>query len=552
MKNIVVNHRWSAVVLALGALCGPVASAQTAQEELQQLRATTQALINTLVESGLLTREKAAAMLKQVQPSASSTPAAPVAAATAPAAEVGSDGKRVVRVPYVSESVRQEMREQIKAEVLTQAKTERWGQANAYPEWLSRFQFDGDLRVREEAIRLGADNTKPEGFRFGEYTRAADFATSSASSNGLPNSNTQSDLQRSRVRARLGVGSKVSDEVSVGLRLSTGSSTASPTSTNQTMGQSFNKYAVVLDRVYLELKPVADVRLMAGRINNPFYSTDLVYADDLGFEGFAAHTQRHWQGGEAFATAGYFPLTESKPGVSNSRSLVGLQLGNALKLANQDEWKVGLALYTYQGMAGARETDDVRTSQADYAIRYEYGNGFRQRGNTLFRVNAPSDTASVYGLASEFKVLNLTTALSLNHLTGQPITVTGDFVKNLAFDAQKIAARTGSALGDGKDTGLMVRAAFGPAQVHHKGQWNASMAYRYLGSDAVLDAFTNSDFGLGGTNNKGWILQTSYGLYNNTWLTARWLSANQLDSFAPGAVTKFSSDIFQLDLNARF
>lgn len=148
MKNIVVNHRWSAVVLALGALCGPVASAQTAQEELQQLRATTQALINTLVESGLLTREKAAAMLKQVQPSASSTPAAPVAAATAPAAEVGSDGKRVVRVPYVSESVRQEMREQIKAEVLTQAKTERWGQANAYPEWLSRFQFDGDLRGR--------------------------------------------------------------------------------------------------------------------------------------------------------------------------------------------------------------------------------------------------------------------------------------------------------------------------------------------------------------------------------------------------------------------
>ena len=552
MKNLVVNHRWSAVVLALGALCGPVASAQTAQEELQQLRATTQALINTLVESGLLTREKAAAMLKQVQPSATSAPAAPVAAATAPAPEVGSDGKRVVRVPYVPESVRQEMREQIKAEVLTQAKTERWGQPNAYPEWLNRFQLDGDVRVREEAIRLGADNTAPAGFRFGEYARAADFATSSASSNGLPNSNTQSDLQRSRVRARLGVGSKVSDEVSMGLRLSTGSSTASPTSTNQTMGQSFNKYAVVLDRVYLEVKPSADWRLMAGRINNPFYSTDLVYADDLGFEGFAALTQRPWQGGQAFASAGYFPLTESKPGVSNSRSLVGVQLGNAMKLANQDEWKVGLAVYSYQGMAGARESDTTRTSQADYAIRYEYANGFRQRGNTLFRVNAPSDTASVYGLASDFKVLNLTTALTLNHLTGQPITVTGDFVKNLAFDPQKIAARTGSALADGKDTGLMLRAAFGPGQVHHKGEWNASMGYRVLGSDAVLDAFTNSDFGLGGTNNKGWILQTSYGLYHNTWLTARWLSANQLDSFAPGTTTKFSSDIFQLDLNARF
>jgi hypothetical protein len=173
----------------------------------------------------------------------------------------------------------------------------------------------------------------------------------------------------------------------------------------------------------------------------------------------------------------------------------------------------------------------------------------------LFRVNALTDnylTPSVFGLASEFRILNLTSSLSLNHLLGQPVVLTGDLVKNIGFNAKKIAARTGSDLTDGKDTGVMLRAAFGPLQVHHKGQWNASLAYRYLGSDAVLDAFTNSDFGLGGTNNKGWILQGNYGLYTNTWLTARWLSANQIDPFAPGKITKFSSDILQLDLNARF
>ena len=47
-------------------------------------------------------------------------------------------------------------------------------------------------------------------------------------------------------------------------------------------------------------------------------------------------------------------------------------------------------------------------------------------------------------------------------------------------------------------------------------------------------------------------MQGSYGLYKNTWLSARWLSANQIDSFAPGKSTKLSSDILQLDLNARF
>ena len=67
MKKTVLNLKVSALALALGAALSPAVQAQTAAEELQQLRATTQALINTLVESGLLTREKAAAMLKQVR-----------------------------------------------------------------------------------------------------------------------------------------------------------------------------------------------------------------------------------------------------------------------------------------------------------------------------------------------------------------------------------------------------------------------------------------------------------------------------------------------------
>lgn len=545
-KNL--NLQVSALVLALGAAFCPVVQAQTAAEELQQLRATTQALINTLVESGLLTREKAAAMMRQAQTGAASAPSA--AAAAAP--ETGADGKRVVRVPFVPESVRREMREQIKGEVLSQAKTERWGQPEAYPEWLGRFSLEGDFRARAEAVSLASDNTAPgeAGFKSGEYTRAADLALNRA--NGVPNSNTQENFDRTRVRARLGVGAKVSDEVSAGVRLSTGSSTGSPTSTNQTLGQSFNKYAVVLDRAFVQVKPDAAWGVTAGRMANPFYSTDLVYADDLGFEGFALTGQRKWQGGESFASVGYFPLTENKPGATPARSLVGLQLGNVYKLANQDDLKVGLALYSYQGMTASRETEDARLTRPDYAVRHEYGSALRQRGNTLFRVNSQLDTATNLGLASEFKILNLTTSLGLRQSLGQPVVLTADLVKNLGFDAKKIQARTGQALDGGKDTGYMLRAAFGPAQVLQKGQWNTALTYRYLGSDAVLDAFTNSDFGLGGTNNKGWILQGSYGLYKNTWVSARWLSANQIDSFAPGKTTQLSSDVLQLDLNARF
>jgi hypothetical protein len=89
------------------------------------------------------------------------------------------------------------------------------------------------------------------------------------------------------------------------------------------------------------------------------------------------------------------------------------------------------------------------------------------------------------------------------------------------------------------------------------GDWNAYLGYRYLGSDAVLDAFTSSDFGLGGTNNKGYIVGANIGVARNTWLNARWMSSDQIDSATPAqpstaAKSKFSVDLLQIDLNTRF
>ena len=79
-----------------------------------------------------------------------------------------------------------------------------------------------------------------------------------------------------------------------------------------------------------------------------------------------------------------------------------------------------------------------------------------------------------------------------------------------------------------------------------RSDWQFTTAYKYLERDAVLDAFTDSDFHLGGTDTKGWILGGSYGLGANAWLTLRWLSANEIDG-APLAI-----DILQVDVNAKF
>jgi len=551
-----------AMMISAALVAAPSLAQADERNDLEQLRATTVSLIDALVEGGVMTREKANKLVADAEAKAKAQALARPRVAETPAPEIGPDGKKIVRVPYVPESMKREIREQVKTEVLAQAKTERWGEPGAMPDWLDRFSFEGDMRLRYEAQRFGQDNSPPGVPDFGDnsFTRAADI--SSNTSNGYYNFNTQDYRSRWRVRARLGVNAKVSDMTSAGIRISTGNSNDRE-STNQTLGQNFNKYSVVIDRAFIKFDPFPWLSLIGGRIANPYLSTDLVYADDLNFEGVATTLKLKLTDSlEAFAVGGWFPIQENQPLKSTSRDMLGLQGGINLKLASAISFKGGVALYRFRGIEGQRE-DDANFSGVplipNYGTRFEYADGLRQRGNTLFAVNAFSDLANptIWGLASGFRELNLTGSLDLAYFDPVHIVITGDYVKNLDFSRSKMEQRTGVKLEDGKDYGYLGRILVGQPNPAKRGDWNVSLTYRYLGSDAVLDAFTNSDFGLGGTNNKGYILAASYGLDKNTWLSARWLSSDLIDPMVPAyggfqPKTKLSVDVFQLDINARF
>lgn len=472
---------------------------------------------------------------------------------------------RVVRVPYVPESMRREIREQVKQEVLAQAKEERWGNPGALPEWLDRFQFEGDVRLRSDSFRLEQSNT-PAGIIYNApnfLTRGADLAGANNSYYGVPNVNTQDDYNRARLRFRFGATAKVADTVSTGFRISTGS-TSGPTSTNQTMGQGFNKYTLVLDRAFITYNPTPWLSLTGGRIANPFFSTDLVWAEDLSFEGIAAkYSKLLTPELTAFAAAGWFPLRTDLPLQTSSRDLQGLQAGLNWRLTPTTDFKLAAAIYNYHGIEGQLETNARYgpPSASDYGTLYEYPSSVRQRGNTLFVVNALNDIAlnpTYWGLASDFRELNLTGSLDIARFDPVHVVLTGDYVRNLAFDRNQIAQVTGSQVVDGKNYGYMGKITVGHPTMTRWGDWNVSLAYRWLGSDAVIDAYTNSDFGMGGTNNKGYILGASWGIDKNAWLSARWMSSQLIDSMAPQiagstvAPTKLSVDLLQVDLNAKF
>lgn len=514
------------------------------RESLETLRETTLNLIDALVEQGIFSREKADAMIKAAQTKAAKAVTREKSKTNTP-----------VRVQYVPETVKNEIREQLRQEVLAQAKAERWAEPNAVPSWLDRLKWEGDIRVRYQMEEFAKSNASPDDYFVAlpatnpEVTRAAGFIPISA--------NTQADRERFRVRARLGLLAKVSDDWSAGVRLATGS-TSDRVSTNQTLGQDFNKYQFLLDRAYVKYEPAEWFSVTAGRVPNPWFSTDLVWDEDLNFEGISATFKPNFADGDfkPFLTLGAFPLREDGPPSRKSRWLRGAQIGAKWQMVPNTRLNVGLAVYDYDNIEGRPETQD---NYLDYLVggsatygQYEYGSGLRQKGNTLFDTAYQADTSTIWGLASKFRPVNLTASLDLAHFDPVHVVLTADFVKNTAFDRSEIQRRTGVALTDGKDFGYLYKVALGMPKLEKRHDWQASFAYRYLGSDATVDAFTDSDFGLGGTNLKGYQLGLNYGVDQNAWLSLRWMSAESIESFSSNSSHRFAVDLLQADVNVRF
>ena len=176
------------------------------------------------------------------------------------------------RVPYLSEAMKTQIRNEIKEEILTQARAERWACPMPAPPGLTCIKIDGDLRYRHQADRPSKDNTPPyvylgaEGANDNGISRAPDFAAYNNS--GYATASTEDKRDRERLRLRLGLTAKVSDEVGVGVRLATGN-TNDRVSTNQTLGQGFNKYQLLVDRAFIRVDPLESLTVHAGRMPNP-------------------------------------------------------------------------------------------------------------------------------------------------------------------------------------------------------------------------------------------------------------------------------------------
>jgi hypothetical protein len=537
---------FTAKILRASLMCvtlvlAPVVACVAADERqsLEELRNTVINLLQGLVDQGVITKEKADQMVKAAQ-----------AKAAADAAALAKSDEGAVRVPYVPQIVKDEIAKQVAeevkpavvADVVKDAKTEKWGVPGAMPDWLSRIRLSGDLTLREEDIFYAKDNVTNEYLNYYAINTAGGI--SKAGENAFED--TTVDRLRFRGRARLAVDGSITDSITAGMRIATGN-TSDLVSESQTLDGTA-PYQFGLDELFIRVDERTANRfpwlsVVGGRYINPYDTpTDLIFHRDLTFEGIAATGRLGFGDGSAdqshvFLTLGAHPLQEIALSAQD-KWLAGAQIGTNLRWGDGQHLRVSGAFFDYFNVTGRLNAPD--STVFDFTAPQ-----FARQGNTYFDIANSSDpTVNLLALASKFRLVNVnaTYVLPVQQYT---MAITADAVRNFGYNAAEVSANVGSYVAP-RTKGYQAQVSFGDPTVLVAGAWRGTIGYRYLQRDAVIDAYTDSDFHFGGADAAGYYVTADYGLAQRVWMRLRYLSSNAIDGPTLGI------DTLQIDLNTRF
>ncbi|MGH8417727.1 MAG: putative porin [Pseudomonas sp.] len=336
--------------------------------------------------------------------------------------------------------------------------------------WAAKTQFKGDVRVRQETIKIDGQN------------------------------NSQ-DKDRQRIRARLGAYTEINPQVSTGIRIATGGSNDAR-STNQDLDGYFVKKDLWLDMGYIDYHPTAlpNLHIIGGKMAQPWVSMgDIIWDSDINPEGLAAtYSLPISKGFELFGSAGNYTLKDNIDGdgtqFKNDLRLNAAQLG--AKFAPIDALKItaGGSIYQYQ-------------NDKDSAALAVNGNNTNR-----FRLLEGFGQVDFNGLAV-------------------PLAVYGQYVTNNATDSDE-------------DTGWLAGVktkVFG---------FGLDYNYRDVQRNAVVGAFTDSDFANGTTGSRGHKLGVSYDIDKNFSIGATYFLTKA--DFAVASQRDADANTLQLDVLAKF
>jgi hypothetical protein len=544
------------LTLARTALADPPAAASAAPAEnpnpeehnLTELRNTVINILHALVEKGVITREQADAMVKSAQEKA--------AAQAAASAQQEQAEKGAIRVPYVPQIVKDEISKQVAAQVAPTVKQEVVDEVGskgalfaALPEWMQRMTWTGDIRVRGEADMFAKDNATGFYYDFNQVNSAGGIEKAGAAAF----LNTTEDQNRLRLRVRFGVDTVLGSGFTAGLRLATGDTGEIVATTNQTLGNYGAGYTVSFDQAYIRWTGESYTghqifTTTAGRFENPWVSSDLLWYNDLTFEGVLGNYRVNINDDNAvrhdlFATIGAFPLASFSlfnPNPSGEQKwLTGAQIGADLHTEDESRFRFGAAYYDYIHIVGERNS--LGSTLFNWSAP-----AFVQKGNTMFDISNTTDpTVNLFALASNFRIVDLIGVGDIRVLSRYSVGYVLEALKNVGFNSTQVEQRVGSYVAP-RNRGYRADVSFGTSSFGPFATWRGTVGYRYLERDAVVDAFDDEDFHLGGTDTKGYTLIYDFSVNPHVWFRLKYMSANAIDGPPLGI------DVLQLDVNSRF
>ena len=318
---------------------------------------------------------------------------------------------------------------------------------------------------------------------------------------------------RQRIRARLGAYTQINPQVNTGIRIATGGGDDAR-STNQDLDNYFDKKQLWLDQAYIDYHPTAvkDLHLIGGKMPQPWVSTgDVIWDSDINPEGVAA-TYKHNLGNsgvEMFGSAGYYTLKDNVDGE-------GVQFRHDLSM--------------YAGQLGTRfaPTDSLKVTLGGSV--YGYKNDDDSKCTTTGTKTTPCALAVNGNSTSEFRLYEGFGQVDIANLP-LPLSLYGQYVHNAATDS------------DQDDAWL----------VGFKSKLDAfSLDYNYrdVQRNAVVGAFTDSDFANGTTGSRGHKVKLGYEIDKNFGVGVTYYLTKA--DYATTTQKDANTNTLQLDVEAKF
>ncbi len=286
------------------------------------------------------------------------------------------------------------------------------------------------------------------------------------------------DRTRWRFRFRLSLTGEVNSEWAVHTRLATGSS--GPVSTNQTIDGGFSTKGFQLDQAYFDYHPEAfpGLKIIGGKMKMPLMvmeKTELIWDGDLTPEGAALMLKRRASDKiTAMLNGAFFYVEERK--ADDDTWMAGGQAALDIEASDNVDFVIGGGYYDYQnveGFEGIYDSDD-------------FG------GNT--HESMVEGLVATDGYAWDFNLFEVFGGVSVG-MENRSFKAYGNYVTNTGADSCDSGWLIGGTFAHGKD----------------KGHFKVYGTWREIESDAVIGAFTDSDFRGGGTDGSGLEVGVRYG-----------------------------------------